>query len=82
VTSVLSPMTSELPIHEVAAVVVNYNAGAALSECVASLEREGVEASWWWITDQLMTRLSALQRSHARRASSSTRGGTSALGAV
>src|ERR1039458_3235504 len=37
-------MTSELPIHEVAAVVVNYNAGSALSECVASLEREGVRA--------------------------------------
>ena len=37
-------MTSELPIHEVAAVVVNYNAGSALSECVASLQREGVRA--------------------------------------
>jgi N-acetylglucosaminyl-diphospho-decaprenol L-rhamnosyltransferase len=35
-------MTSELPTHEVAAVVVNYNAGSALSECVASLEREAV----------------------------------------
>ncbi|MGD0983635.1 MAG: glycosyltransferase family 2 protein [Acidimicrobiales bacterium] len=35
-------MTSELPIHEVAAVVVNYNAGPALSECVASLQREGI----------------------------------------
>ena len=44
VTSVLSPMTSELPVHDFAAVVVNYNAGAALSECVASLEREGIEA--------------------------------------
>jgi N-acetylglucosaminyl-diphospho-decaprenol L-rhamnosyltransferase len=32
---------SEPPIRQVAAVVVNYNAGAALSECVASLEREG-----------------------------------------
>ncbi|MFZ2058759.1 MAG: glycosyltransferase family 2 protein [Acidimicrobiales bacterium] len=30
------------PVHDVAAVVVNYNAGAALGECVASLEREGV----------------------------------------
>jgi N-acetylglucosaminyl-diphospho-decaprenol L-rhamnosyltransferase len=29
--------------HEVAAVVVNYNAGGALIECVASLQREGVQ---------------------------------------
>lgn len=29
--------------HEVSAVVVNYNAGEALSQCVASLEREGVQ---------------------------------------
>ena len=36
-------MTSESPAHEVAAVVVNYNAGAALSQCVASLQREGVQ---------------------------------------
>ena len=36
-------MTSEPPIREVAAVVVNYNAGPALSECVASLQREGIE---------------------------------------
>ena len=35
---------SELPVHDVAAVVVNYNAGAALSECVASLESERVQA--------------------------------------
>ena len=37
-------MTSELPTHELAAVVVNYNAGSALSECVASLERAGVKS--------------------------------------
>jgi N-acetylglucosaminyl-diphospho-decaprenol L-rhamnosyltransferase len=37
-------MTSELPAYDVAAVVVNYNAGAALSECVASLKHEGVAA--------------------------------------
>jgi N-acetylglucosaminyl-diphospho-decaprenol L-rhamnosyltransferase len=35
---------NKLPVHEVVAVVVNYNAGAALSECVASLKREGVQA--------------------------------------
>lgn len=35
-------MTNKLPAREVTAVVVNYNAGAALSECVESLEREGV----------------------------------------
>jgi N-acetylglucosaminyl-diphospho-decaprenol L-rhamnosyltransferase len=35
-------MTSESLVDEVAAVVVNYNAGAALSECVASLQREGI----------------------------------------
>ena len=29
--------------HEVSAVVVNYNAGEALSQCVASLERVGVQ---------------------------------------
>jgi N-acetylglucosaminyl-diphospho-decaprenol L-rhamnosyltransferase len=33
-----------LPVHKVTAVVVNYNAGAALSDCVASLAREGVQA--------------------------------------
>ena len=37
-------MTSESPVQEVVAVVVNYNAGAALSECVASVEREGGRA--------------------------------------
>ena len=37
-------MTRELPTHELAAVVVNYNAGSALSECVASLERAGVKS--------------------------------------
>ena len=37
-------MTSEPPIHEIAAVVVNFNAGPALRECVASLQREGVQA--------------------------------------
>ena len=36
-------MTDEPSINEVAAVVVNYNAGAALSQCVASLEREGIQ---------------------------------------
>jgi GT2 family glycosyltransferase len=35
-------LEAEPPAHEVAAVVVNYNAGKALTECVASLKREGV----------------------------------------
>ena len=37
-------MTIEPPTYEVSAVVVNYNAGATLGECVASLKREGVKS--------------------------------------
>ncbi|MGO9963177.1 MAG: glycosyltransferase family 2 protein [Acidimicrobiales bacterium] len=36
-------MTSKPPACDVAAVVVNYNAGFALSDCVASLRREAIE---------------------------------------
>ena len=37
-------MTFDSPTHEIAAVVVNYNAGSALCECVASLQCQGIKA--------------------------------------